>query len=387
MSFTLDNRTLAFAIALLGGVSAYASPCPISASLLGKTVNVGEVLRGQTLQVRGPSNNGKVAITFGNTLGFVPQECVGKVPERDRTRKVTDYVITRTAAVIYQKADRQSSKLARLDAGLRYPIMGKAQGDFYPIQIGGRKAFLDKSAVELDKGVPVLTYHHLLKDQENIRFQRTSTTTSVSAFKHQMQLIKALGYRTISLYDLEGYLQATENLPDKVVVLTFDDGLESVHRYAYPILKALKMQAVIFMITSRIKYTPQKWDPEHLQFINRKDLRKMQDVFDVQSHTHFLHRYSKLRPVIFQRNYHNIFMDLKRARQILHAFNPRADYLAYPFGAHTETARQAARDLGIRMAFTTKIGKVRFGDDPYQLKRLYLMKNDSDSYIIEKLRD
>ncbi|MBE2897916.1 polysaccharide deacetylase family protein [Pasteurellaceae bacterium 20609_3] len=387
MSFTALNRTLAFAAAFAVGTIAQAAQCPISTSLLGKTVQVGEILNGQALRVRAPSNDGKVAIAFGNTLGFVPQSCVGQLPERDHTRKVTDYVITRTAAVIYQKADRQSSKLARLDAGLRYPIMGKAQGEFYPVQLGGREAFIEKSAVELDKGVPVLTYHHLLKEQENTRFQRTSTTTSVRAFKHQMQLIKSLGYRTISLYDLEGYLQASENLPDKVVVLTFDDGLESVHRYAYPILKALDMRAVIFMITSRIKYTPQKWDPEHLQFINRKDLRKMQDVFDVQSHTHFLHRYSKLRPVIFQRNYHNIFMDFKRARQILHAFNPRADYLAYPFGAHTETARQAARDLGIRMAFTTKIGKVRFGDDPYQLKRLYLMKNDSDSYILEKLRD
>ena len=82
------------------------------------------------LRVRAPSNDGKVAIAFGNTLGFVPQSCVSQLEERDHIRKVTDYVITRTAAVVYQKANRQSSKLARIDAGLRYPIMGKAQWEF-----------------------------------------------------------------------------------------------------------------------------------------------------------------------------------------------------------------------------------------------------------------
>lgn len=50
-------------------------------------------------------------------------------------------------------------------------------------------------------------------------------------------LFKQTGYDTISFYQLEGYLNNKINLPAKVVVLTFDDGLKSVQRYAYPILK------------------------------------------------------------------------------------------------------------------------------------------------------
>ncbi|MBE2894104.1 polysaccharide deacetylase family protein [Spirabiliibacterium falconis] len=378
------NRTLVFCGVFFCLPPVYAQYCPIYASISGKQEYVGEIKQGQSLLNKGESAD-KQIIAFGNGVAFTPKHCVGSEQKVNHVQNVTDYVITHKVTTVYQMPDLASPQLALLNAGLRYPIVGKAQGAFYPIQFAGKRAFLHKSAVELDNGIPVLTYHHLLKEQENTRFQHTSTTTSVRAFRHQMHLLKALGYHTISLYDLEGYLHATKNLPAKAVVLTFDDGLESVHRYAYPILQQLHIKATIFIITSRLKYTPQKWNPDQLQFINRHDLRKMQSVFDVQSHTHFLHRYAKLRPVIFQRNYHNIFMDLKRARQILHGFNPHADFLAYPFGAHNETARRAAKAAGIRMAFTTKIGKVRFGDDPYQLKRLYLLKNDSDDYIIEKL--
>ena len=37
-----------------------------------------------------------------------------------------------------------------------------------------------------DNGIPVLTYHHILRDEENTRFRHTSTTTSVRAFSNQM---------------------------------------------------------------------------------------------------------------------------------------------------------------------------------------------------------
>ncbi|CDL19904.1 Polysaccharide deacetylase [Klebsiella pneumoniae IS53] len=45
-----------------------------------------------------------------------------------------------------------------------------------------------------------------------------------------------------------------------------------------------------FIISSRIKRHPQKWDPKSLQFMSISELRQIQDVFDIQSHTHFLHR-------------------------------------------------------------------------------------------------
>ena len=229
-----------------------------------------------------------------------------------------------------------------------------------------------------DNGIPLLTYHHILRDEENSRFRHTSTTTSVRAFSNQMTWLRDQGYTTLTMYQLEGYLRNKVNLPARSVVITFDDGLKSVNRYAYPILKQYGFHATAFIISSRIKRHPQKWDPKSLQFMSISELRQIQDVFDVQSHTHFLHRVDAARhPILLSRNYHNILFDFERSRRALSQFNPHVLYLSYPFGGYNATAVKAANDAGFHLAVTTVRGKVKPGDNPFLLKRLYILRTDS----------
>lgn len=96
-----------------------------------------------------------------------------------------------------------------------------------------------------------------------------------------------MGYTTLTMYQLEDYVRNRANLPARAVVVTFDDGLKSVSRYAYPVLKQYGMKATAFIISSRIKRHPQKWDPKSLQFMSVSELNGIRDVFDFQSHTHF----------------------------------------------------------------------------------------------------
>ncbi len=65
------------------------------------------------------------------------------------------------------------------------------------------------------------------------------------------------------------------NLPARAVAITFDDGLKSVNRYAYPVLKQYGFHATAFIISSRIKRHPQKWDPKSLQFMSISELRQI----------------------------------------------------------------------------------------------------------------
>lgn len=61
-------------------------------------------------------------------------------------------------------------------------------------------------------------------------------------------------------------------------MITFDDGLKSVSRYAYPVLKQYGMKATAFVVTSRIKRHPQKWNPKSLQFMSVSELNEIRDV-------------------------------------------------------------------------------------------------------------
>jgi len=368
-------------------------------SLIGEQViPAGEVKEGQLIQVF-PADAEYYELKFGHGIGFIDKDDVASL---GKARKVKDdlgelnkplsnqNLITQKAINIYTDADNKSEIFGILEENLRYPIIGKLKdrlnNTWYEINVGERLGFVSELDCEIDNGIPVLTYHHLLKNDENKRFRHTSTTTSDVAFSNQMTYLKLAGYDTLSLYQLEAYLKNRINLPGKAVVLTFDDGLKSVYRYAYPVLKQYGFRATAFIISSRIKRQPQKWNPDSLQFMSVSELKEIQDVFDIQSHTHFLHRVDGYRkPILLSRSLHNIEFDFERSRRALSQFNPHVLYLSYPFGGYNQRAIQAAQDAGFRMAVTTVQGKVKPGDNPYTLKRLYILRTDSIQTMADRI--
>ncbi|MFC0226418.1 polysaccharide deacetylase family protein [Serratia aquatilis] len=368
-------------------------------SLIGeRVIPVGQVKKGQLLQVF-PAEAEYYEFKFGNGTGFIDKEDVRSVAKSRKgndslaelNKQVTNQnLITQRPINVYTRADSDSETFGVLEENLRYPIIGKLKdrlnNTWYEVNIGQRLGYVSEQDCEIDNGIPVLTYHHLLKNEENKRFRNTSTTTSDVAFSNQMTYLKRAGYDTISMYQLEAYLNNQINLPGKAVVLTFDDGLKSVYRYAYPVLKNYGFRATAFIISSRIKRHPQKWDPDSLQFMSISELREIQDVFDIQSHTHFLHRTGPNRkPILLSRSLHNIEFDFERSRRALEQFNPHVLYLSYPFGGYNQTAIQAAKDAGLHIAVTTVQGKVKPGDNPYTLKRLYILRTDSIPTMAERI--
>ncbi|AKJ42944.1 polysaccharide deacetylase family protein [Pragia fontium] len=360
-------------------------------------IKVGRLNKDEEMMVY-PLSSDYYEFTFGNAHGLISRDDV--LPMRKsknilglaltNVQKINQNLITVRPTTIYNHPKDNSSVFGVLEENLRYPIIGRLRESddslWYEINIGDDAKYIRADECELDNGVPILTYHHILKDSENKYFRHTSTTTSDTAFDSQMAYLKEAGYETISLYQLEGYLNNSVNIPAKALVLTFDDGLKSVYRYAYPVLKKYDLQATAFIISSRIKRHPQAWDPNDLQFMSISELKQIQEVFDIQSHTHFLHRYSDDKlPVLLSRTEHNIELDFEHSRRALAQFNPKVIYLSYPFGGYNADAIQAARLAGYHLAVTTVRGKVKPGDNPFALKRLYILKTDSITAMAERI--
>ena len=355
-----------------------------------KMITVGHVRSGQILSVI-PVAADYYEFSFGFGTGFIDKQHLGPVQGKQRVADSlgdlnkplsNQNLITWKATPVYNAPNVGSAPFGVLSENLRYPIVSKLKDrlnqTWYQIRIADRLAWISALDAQEDRGIPVLTYHHILRDEENTRFRHTSTTTSVRAFSNQMTWLRDRGYATLTMAQLEGYVRNQLNLPAKAVAITFDDGLKSVSRYAYPVLKQYGMKATAFIITSRIKGRPQKWDPRSLQFMSVSELKGIQDVFDLQSHTHFLHRVDGDRhPILLSRSEHNILFDFKRSRRVLSRFNSQALFLSYPFGGYNSKAVKAAKDAGFHLAVTTVKGKVKPGDNPFLLKRLYILRTDS----------
>ncbi len=328
-----------------------------------KMVTVGNIRAGQIIAVE-PTAASYYAFNFGFGKGFIDKGHLEPVQGRQKVEDglgdlnkplSNQNLITWKDTPVFNAPSAGSAPFGVLADNLRYPILHKLKDrlnqTWYQIRIGDRLAYISALDAQPDNGLPVLTYHHILRDR---------------------------GYVTLSMAQLEGYVKNKINLPARAVVITFDDGLKSVSRYAYPVLKQYGMKATAFIVTSRIKRHPQKWDPKSLQFMSVSELNEIRDVFDFQSHTHFLHRVDGYRrPILLSRSEHNILFDFARSRRALAQFNPHVWYLSYPFGGFNDKAVKAAKEAGFHLAVTTMKGKVKPGDNPLLLKRLYILRTDS----------
>ena len=365
----------------------------IFAPIAGEMRAVGELNTDHGFYVYPPSGD-YCSMQFGNDYAFIKADELSAkkphyAPEADRLNDlqnpIYDYLITSQKTPVYNSMKKNGKQIATLWENLRYPVLARMintnkageKTGWLTIRLGDRLGYIRLNDVSLDQGMPILTYHHILKDSENKKFRHTSTTTSVEAFSEQMNYLKQQGYQTLSLEDLEDYLNKSGNLPGKAVVLTFDDGLKSVHRYALPILRHNQQKATLFVISSRVKARPQRWAADSLQFMSKQEIKDSQDVFNIQSHTHFLHRLdNRNTPIVFSRKEHTIMLDYKHSMKALSQFEPEQRYLAYPFGAYNQFAIDAAKEAGLHIAVSTIQGKVRLGDNPFTLKRLYAFSTD-----------
>ncbi len=100
------------------------------------------------------------------------------------------------------------------------------------------------------KTVPVLMYHSVARERPDWLWSHL--ITPVELFERQMRLLKKKGWNTITLSQLHSHMKNNTALPDKPVVLTFDDGYLDNRVYAYPILKRYGHHAVIWMSTDFI---------------------------------------------------------------------------------------------------------------------------------------
>lgn len=222
----------------------------------------------------------------------------------------------------------------------------------------------DEPAPETPLTVPVLLYHHLEPGADG----SNGAVISTEEFAAQMAWLADNGYTSVTTADLLDWLNGAQPLPDRPVMITFDDGYRSNYAYAYPVLQQHGFTGVVFMVTS---LAGQKFGS--LEYLGWEDMRALaaSGVIEIQAHSHDGHRLIGGEPALIAWSEEEILEDWRKLTEAMAAEGlPPVVAYAYPFGAHDEEAVNALRAAGVRLGFTVAGGRVGQGDDPLLLNRL-----------------
>lgn len=191
---------------------------------------------------------------------------------------------------------------------------------------------------------------------------------SLENFEEQMAYLFENKYHTLSLAQVKDYYYHGTVLPERSVLLTFDDCYQSIERYAYPILKKYDFHAVAFVVTGWLNASREPFQPEQSVCLTEEDLSKMTDVFEYANHTDRFHtRKSAEISIIMEASDQEFSNDLDRCNE--NRFIQVKDVFAYPFGLYSKQNIDLLRKKGFQLAFTSEGGKNLSDTDPLLLHR------------------
>ena len=149
----------------------------------------------------------------------------------------------------------------------------------------GRQHF---AAVDSAGGVslPVLMYHSIAPVPE------TQYCISPETLESDLQYLQEHHYTAVSPEELIAYTEGTGDLPEKPVLLTFDDGLYNNLSLALPLLKKYDMCAVISVVGSFTDvYAPDAPHNDIYSYLTWEDMQQLEDSgrITLGSHTYDMH--------------------------------------------------------------------------------------------------
>jgi peptidoglycan/xylan/chitin deacetylase (PgdA/CDA1 family) len=234
--------------------------------------------------------------------------------------------------------------------------------------ISRNRDFKEEPLINNNRSIPILMYHSIEYEKGN------ELRLPVEKFREQMKYLKDKNYTTLNLDELYNFLVNNKAIPEKSVVITFDDGYEDNYKNAYPILKEFGFNACIFVITSTID--------NDKSYLTSNQLRQMDaNGIEIESHTLNHNDLSKL-------SYKDQIDTLEKSKEYIErTLNKKVKYIGYPFGKWNEDTIKATKKLGYSMAFTTIGGWAQKEEGIYTLNRVYISSNFGISEFKRRLNN
>lgn len=258
----------------------------------------------------------------------------------------------------------------------------------------------------------VISYHDVVDSQVTPDRTLYSQTITRTRLVEHFNLIEAEGYQPVSFQQILDAREGRAPLPDKAVLLTFDDGYRSFYDIVFPLLKLYDFPAVQAVVGSwldvpeggRVPYGATTLPRE--QFLSWAQVRELDEspLVEIASHSYDLHHGVLGNP---QGNEQGAAVTSIWSRQ--GGYESEADYLAriradmartraqfdehlgraprlmvWPYGAYSQATLDLAAEVGMRYTFSLLSSPNREGDSLDSIHR-YLIDQETSLQTINEI--
>ena len=249
--------------------------------------------------------------------------------------------------------------------------------------------------IEEEKQVPILMYHFLAADNKN----HNRWSIMVDEFESDIKALKDERFEAVFIQDLIDFVYNGIPLPEKPVVITFDDGASDFYQYAFPLLKEYDTKAVMAIIgaaTDEYSKDTEQYTKYPIPNLTWNQLREMKEsgLVEIQSHSYNMHKDIGSA----KRKGESVDLYLERFSKDATKFNERVleelghtpTAFIFPFGNKSRESTDVLKANGFLASLicyevisTVKVGEP---DTLFDLGRILRPKGVSSASIIERIQ-
>jgi peptidoglycan/xylan/chitin deacetylase (PgdA/CDA1 family) len=173
---------------------------------------------------------------------------------------------------------------------------------------------------------PILLYHHVSDDGPGNRYYVT-----LEEFHDQMVALRDWGYSTITAFDLAGVIINGGELPNRPVVITFDDGYVDIYQNAFPILQEMGFVGVFYIYVDHVGSRG---------YVNTEQIKVLADNgWEIGNHS--------MSHADLTINHSNLNFEVQQSRlRLEEAIGVKVETLSYPYGKVDDFVIKILRNYG-----------------------------------------
>jgi peptidoglycan/xylan/chitin deacetylase (PgdA/CDA1 family) len=215
--------------------------------------------------------------------------------------------------------------------------------------------------------VPILMYHQLAAQPRADR----RLAVDPKSFADQLGYLHRCGYKTVTTRELAQALRTGDRqLPDKPVVLTFDDGYADFHEVALPLLARYGFTGTVFVTTGWVAGDAGQRRRQQDDMLSWRQIEEVAAA-GVEIGAHSVHH-----PQLDQLGRDRLEHELGAAKGALEdRLGTAVPGLAYPFGYSNRLVRETAAAAGYEYACAVGNRLADSSADPFALPRATIARS------------